>query len=217
MKHPRGTQLLMIWQVWHLQINLWGPWESRHIFFPDKLWWKPRRHNWSSPTASRRVWRCIFSVSVSILSPRVLWCSASGRWSDWWPCKLLKSSRPKRPIERSWCFSSIQIARRLPSIRAAAPYNYMRAFCFYCNPTDYSGWRFLYFFTVFLCLPTFFTFRKETPCGTSIKGYSLHSRYHLDAKLRGKTFFLSSRSPQRPSNTSLPCRFLVAPNLKTLQ
>lgn len=51
MWHPRETWWLTIWQVWHLQINLWGLWESTDVLFPDKLWWKPRRHNWSSPTA----------------------------------------------------------------------------------------------------------------------------------------------------------------------
>lgn len=30
--HPQETQLLTIWQVWHLQINLWGLWESRGTF-----------------------------------------------------------------------------------------------------------------------------------------------------------------------------------------
>lgn len=43
--------------------------KHRHIFFPDKLWWKPRRHNWSSPAACLGVCvRHLFSVSVSILS-----------------------------------------------------------------------------------------------------------------------------------------------------
>lgn len=53
MRQPQEMHLLMIWQVWHLQINLWGVCEKAQTHFaPQKLWWNSRRHHWSSPTAS---------------------------------------------------------------------------------------------------------------------------------------------------------------------
>lgn len=80
----RETQLLTIWQVWHLQINLLGLRESTDASsFPrQKLWWKPRRHNWSCPAACLLVSASAFCVAFRPVTLALVQCSPSGCRAD---------------------------------------------------------------------------------------------------------------------------------------
>lgn len=77
--------------------------KHRHIFLPDNRWWKPKRHNWSSPAACHGVcvgicFVCQFpschSTSCVILT--------LGWRTDLCPCKLRRSSLQEQRRSGPW-------------------------------------------------------------------------------------------------------------------
>lgn len=70
MWHPPETQLLTIWQVWHLQINLWGLARKHgHIFLPRQTLMRAKATQLMfSRRVSRRLHWHLFSVSAPVLS-----------------------------------------------------------------------------------------------------------------------------------------------------